>query len=315
MKSSNFNFTDRDGIEIFVYKWEPDITPKGIIQISHGMAEHAKRYTRLAEFLCNNGYICYANDHQGHGRTAGDLTESTLKGNAGVLGPGGWNGVVNDLYELSKIIKEKNPNLPLFLLGHSWGSWLAQDYIQRWGKEIKGMILSGTIGKARKLIIQGGQMIAKSELEKLGPTEPSLKMDEASFKSYNTEWSKEEGATGFEWLSRDKAEVQKYIEDPWCGFMFPAPFWLELLSAFERLWKKENEQKIPKDLAIFFIAGSLDPVGRKTKDVIAIINRYKEYGIKDVDYKFYKDARHEVFNEINRNEVFKDVLNWLDSHL
>ena len=315
MKSSTFNYTDQDGIEIFVYKWEPDEKPKACVQFSHGLAEHAKRYARVAENLCKEGYICYANDHRGHGLTAGDLTEATLEGNAGVLGPNGWEGTLKSVKMLSDIIKKENPDIPLFFLGHSWGSMLAQDYTQRWGSELKGCILSGTSGKARRLLIKGGKMIAKGELKKLGPTAPSEKMDKLSFSSYNTQWKDDEGATGFEWLSRDKEEVQKYVDDPWCGFIAPASFWLELLGAVERLWKKDNEQKIPKNLPIFCIAGSLDPVGNKTSDIMALINRYEKHGIKDVSYKFYPDAHHEIFNEINRKEVFKDLIDWLNAHL
>jgi len=124
MKSSTFTFKDKDNIEIFVYKWEPDNPPKAVVQIVHGLAEHAKRYARIAEALCNDGYVCYANDARGHGRTAGDLTEKTLEGNAGVLGPNGWRGVVNDLHELTNIVKKDHPNLPIFLIGHSWGAML-----------------------------------------------------------------------------------------------------------------------------------------------------------------------------------------------
>ncbi len=315
MKSATFNFTDQDGIEIFVYKWEPDVESKAAVLFIHGLAEHAKRYTRVAEALCNEGYICYANDQRGHGRTAGDLTEATLKGNAGVLGPNGWRGVVNDVHELSKIIKKECPNLPLFLIGHSWGAFLAQDFIQEWGNEIKGCILSGTNGKVRYLVIKAGKLILKFEIKKLGPTEPSQKMYDMNFKTNNRDWKQEEGATGFEWLSRDKAEVQKYIDDPWCGFVSPATLWLEFLRGFDKIYNSENEQKILKNLPIHFISGSLCPIGNKTKGVKAMINRLKKYGMKEVTYKFYEDARHELFNEINRNEVFKDVINWLNSHL
>jgi len=315
MKSSTFKFKDQDGIEIFVYKWEPDENPKGCIQISHGMAEHAKRYTQLAEKLCDVGYICYANDHHGHGMTAGDLTESTLEGNAGVLGPNGGEGTVKSMKMLTDIMKKENPNLPIFLLGHSWGSFMAQDYIQRWGSEIKGCILSGTNGKMRALVIRGGKMIAKGEIKKFGPTAPSERMNHLTFGPYNTLWKDEENATDFEWLTRDKTEVQKYIDDPWCGFICPAPFYIELLEGFERIFKKENEQKIPKDLPIYCIAGFLDPVERKTKTIMSLIKRYEKYGIKDVSYKFYPEARHELFNEINREEVFQDLIEWLNSHL
>ncbi len=315
MKSSTFTFKDKDDIEIFVYKWEPDTSPKAAVQIVHGLAEHAKRYAGVAEALCNDGYVCYAGDARGHGRTAGDLTEKTLAGNAGVLGPNGWRGVVNDLYELTNIIKKENPNLPIFLIGHSWGAFLTQDYIQEWGDELKGVILSGTNGKVRALVVKAGKLLLKSEIKKLGPTEPSQKMYDMNFKSNNHDWDTEEDATGFEWLSRDKEEVQKYIDDPWCGFVSPANLWLEFLHGFEKIYDSKQEQTIPKDLPIHFISGSLCVIGNKTKSVKAMIDRLNKYGIKDVTYKFYEDARHEIFNEINRDEVFNDIINWLNSHL
>jgi len=315
MKSSTFTYKDQDNISIFVYKWEPDAEPKAVVQIIHGLAEHAMRYSQVAENLCKAGYVCYANDARGHGRTAGDLTEATLAGNAGVLGPNGWKGVINDVHELSKIIKKEHPSLPLFLIGHSWGAMLAQDYIQEWGVEINGCILSGTNGKIRALVIKAGKVIIKGEMKKRGLTEPSQKMDDMNFKSNNRDWKNDEGATGFEWLSRDKAEVQKYIDDPWCGFVSPANLWLEFIYGMEKIYDSKNEQRVPKNLPIYFICGSLCPIGNKTKSVKAMINRFEKYGIKDITYKFYEDARHEIFNEINREEVFKDVINWLDSHM
>ena len=315
MKSSTFTFTDHDSIEIFVYKFEPEIEPKAVVQIVHGLAEHAKRYTRVAEYLCKGGYVCYAADARGHGRTAGDLTEVTLAGNAGVLGPNGWRGVVNDIHELSMIIKKENPNLPLFIIGHSWGAFLTQDYIQEWGSLLKGCILSGTNGKVRALVIKAGKIILKGEIKKRGLTEPSQKMYDMNFKSNNHDWQNDEGATGFEWLSRDKDEVQKYIDDPWCGFVPPATLWLEFIKGFEKSLNSKNEQKIPKDLPIFFISGSMCVIGNKTKGIRAMIKRFNKYGIKDVTFKFYQDARHEIFNETNREEVLSDVVNWLNSHL
>ncbi|MFX1278879.1 MAG: alpha/beta hydrolase [Promethearchaeota archaeon] len=293
MKSSTFTFTDQDDIEIFVYKWEPDTSPKAVIQILHGLAEHAKRYTRVAEVLCKEGYICYADDHRGHGLTAGDLTEATLEGNAGDLGPNGWSGVINDEFELSKIIKKNHPDLPLFLLGHSWGAMLTQDYIQERGNEIKGCILCGTSGEPRK----------------------SVRNESPTLKSLNDPWQSDEEATGFEWLTRDKSEVQKYVDDPWCGFTGPASLWLELSHGSEKVYNKKNEKKIPKNLPIYIISGTSDPVGNNSKGILAMVERFKNYNIKDVTYKLYKDARHELFNEINREEVFKDLINWLNSHL
>ncbi|HDZ18196.1 hypothetical protein LCGC14_0718020 [marine sediment metagenome] len=313
MKSSTFTFIDPDGIVIFVYKWEPEIKPKAIVQIVHGLAEYAKRYTRVAEALCNEGYICYANDQRGHGLTAGDLTQATLEGNAGVLGLNGWRGVVNDVYQLFKIIKKENTNIPLFLLGHSWGAMVSQDFIQEWGNKISGCILSGTNGDyaANEEV----KNIVKEEIKEIGLIAPSQKLNDMSFKSNNESWENDEGATGFEWLSRDKEEVQKYIDDPWCGFISPASLWLEFFKGLEKIYHPENEKNIPKILPIYFIAGSLDPIGSKTVGIKSMISRLEKYGIKDVSFKFYKDARHESFNEINRDEVVNDLINWLDSHI
>jgi len=280
-----------------------------------GLAEHAKRYEGVATALCNAGLICYANDHRGHGLTAGDLTEATLPGRAGDLGPNGWEGTVNSIHELSKIIKKENPNLPLFLLGHSWGSFMAQDMIQQWGEEYDGVILSGSNGKSNKALLKVGKKIAKKEIEKRGPLEPSPKLNRLTFKSYNRPWKKEPGATEFEWLSRDKTEVQKYIEDPWCGFISPATLYFELLNGLLKIWVPEYEKNIPKNLPIYIFSGTEDPVSRGLKDLEPLIERYKEYGIHDVSVKFYENGRHESFNEINREEVYSDLIKWLNDHL
>ncbi|MFH1313059.1 MAG: alpha/beta hydrolase, partial [Candidatus Eisenbacteria bacterium] len=138
MESSTFTYKDQDGVEVFVYKWSPGSSPEAAVQIAHGLAEHAARYEEFAEFLTGAGYVCYADDHRGHGKTAGDGK------NLGRLGPGGWDSTVKALKALTDIIKKDNPGIPLFMIGHSWGSLLAQDYIEQWGSEIKGIILSGT---------------------------------------------------------------------------------------------------------------------------------------------------------------------------
>ena len=121
MKSSTFTFKDQDGVEIFVYKWAPDAAPRAAVQLSHGLAEHAERYGRFAEALCREGFVCYADDHRGHGRTAGDFAQPAVRERIGYLGPDGWRGTVNEIHELSKIVRQENPGLPLFLFGHSWG--------------------------------------------------------------------------------------------------------------------------------------------------------------------------------------------------
>ncbi len=306
MKSTTFTFKDHDGIEVFVYKWLPEGNAKAVIQIAHGMAEHAARYARPAEGFTQAGYIVYANDHRGHGKTAKDLDKR------GQLGPGGWESVAKDMKELTDIIKKENPGLPVFLLGHSMGSFLAQEYIQQWGKELKGAILSGTNGTQSKLVLALGKMIAKSAVKKQGANTPGVKMDKMSFGSFNKQF--EPAKTKFDWLSRDDAEVKKYVDDQWCGFVCSNSFFVELLTGLSTIWKKQNEAKIPKDLPIYMFSGSKDPVGANTKGVVALFNRYQKLGITDVSKKFYENGRHESFNETNRDEVVKDVIAWLDAH-
>ncbi len=306
MQSSTFTFTDKDGVDIFVYKWQPDSNPKAVVQIAHGLAEHALRYERVAEHLTKAGYICYANDHRGHGKTVGDVEKT------GYLGQGGWDSTVGDLKELTDQIKKENPNLPLFFLGHSWGSLMGQDYIQKWGNEIKGVILSGSNGTQSKLLIFLGSLIAKSQLKK-GPAKRNEKLDEMTFGAYNKPY--EPAETKFQWLSRDQDEVNKYVKDPYCGFVSSTSLFVEILKGLKIIWKKENEQKIPKDLPILIIAGDKDPTNNFGKNLDVLIKRYEKYGIKKLTKKFYKDARHEVFNETNRDEVFQDLIEWLDGHI
>jgi alpha-beta hydrolase superfamily lysophospholipase len=308
LKSNPFTFKDQDNIDIFVYKWEPDNgQAKAVIQFSHGVGEHAERYQYVAEYLTGKGYICYANDHRGHGK-------SIKNGHVGYLGPNGWDGTVNSVHELTKLIRKENPNIPLFFFGHSFGSLLGQDIIQQWGSDYKGAILSGTTGSGNKLLLKVGSFLAKRASKK-SPTDPNAKLTEMNFKPFNKRWAKEPNATRFEWLSRDKKQVEKYINDPLCGFDSPASYFVELIKGLNKIWKKSNEKKIPLNLPIYFIAGEYDPVGNSTKFITKLINRYKSYGVHDLQYKFYDEARHEMLNEINKEEVYEDVYKWLESHL
>ncbi|MFX0069823.1 MAG: alpha/beta hydrolase [Candidatus Hermodarchaeota archaeon] len=307
MKGSTFTFKDQDGFEIFVYKWAPDSdSPKATIQIVHGLVEHAARYERVAEKLTSTGYICYANDQRGHGKTGGEE-------NKGYLGENGWNGVLNDMKRLTDIIKKENPNIPCFLIGHSWGSLMTQDYIQHWGSELKGVVLSGTNGYVDEMLLQVGQTLIKKELKKHGQKSINEKFHKILFGPYNKPF--EPAETEFQWLNRDQEEVNKYANDPYCGYAGTTNLYGELLYGVGKIWKEENERAIPVDLPIYLISGSEDPSNDMTKNLLKLIERYKNLGIKDLTYKIYDGARHEIFNEINREEVFQDVINWLNSHL
>jgi alpha-beta hydrolase superfamily lysophospholipase len=308
MQSTTFTYKDQDGVEIFVYKWAPTGSPKAAIQIAHGLAEHAGRYERMAKTLTNAGFICYADDHRGHGKTAGE------KEKLGVLGPGGWESTVKALKVLSDIIKKENPNIPLFFIGHSWGSLLGQDYIQQWSTSIKGVILSGTNGKQSFIVRLFGPILAKKEVKKIGADTPSPFLDKMTFGAFNKPY--EPAATKFEWLSRDHAEVEKYVNDPLCGFFSTAGMAVELSYGVNKIALKENEAKISKDLPVYIMSGSADPSNNMAKGAQVLHDRYKKvWGIKDVSIKIYSGARHEIFNETNRDEVVQDVITWLNAHL
>ncbi len=307
MKEYNFSFKDREDIEIFVYKWIPEGEEniRGVVQISHGMAEHAGRYERFAEELTSAGYIVYANDHRGHGKTAG----SPL--NIGYCGEDSFYWMVEDMRELTSIIKEENPGMPVFLLGHSMGSMLSQMYIALCGSEISGIILLGTTGK-RGLMLNIGILMAKRQVIKIGVKTPSKKMNGITFAGYNREF--EPIRTPFDWLSRDEGEVDKYINDPLCGGIFSAGFFYDLLRGLKKIHSRKVMGKIPKTLPVYFLSGGKDPVGGKCKTITGLIEEYKRLGIRDVTYRFYDGARHEILNEINKDEVMRDIIGWMDRY-
>ncbi|MFX1454369.1 MAG: alpha/beta hydrolase [Promethearchaeota archaeon] len=283
MKFETFWFKDKDGVEIFVYKWLPKGKPKAAIQIAHGLAEHAKRYTHVAEAFVKAGYAVYADDHRGHGKTG------EKSGKLGELGPRGWDGTVEALVSLTNIIKKELPGLPVFLLGHSWGSFLAQDYIKRWGNKLNGVLLTGTTGAPN----------------------PNTNLDaEGLGLNFNVENPK----TPFDWLTRDDKEVKKYIDDPLCGFPLPPSILQVLGDSRKKRFDTANDNKIPKKLLIFIFVGEKDSVGGKA-GAKALVERYRKAGIKNITFKSYPEGRHELFNEINKEEVIRDVISWLDSRL
>jgi len=308
MQSETFSFKTDNDKDISAYKWLPDnkSSIKGVVQISHGMAEHASRYEDFAGTLVKSGYGVYANDHRGHGKTAGSLND------IGYFAPNnGWSLVVNDMYKLNSIIAKDHPGLPIYLLGHSMGSLLSRSFIIRYGDRLSGVILIGTSGDpgALKYI---GILIAKFEMKMKGKKVKSPMLDNLSFGNYNKAFAP--NRTRFDWLSRDASSVDKYVNDPFCGDIFSAGFFYDLLTGIKDIGSFSNIENISEDLPILLLSGEDDPVGNKTRGVLQVYDLYKKAGIKDVNYKFYPEARHDILNEINKDEVYRDIIEWLDSH-
>lgn len=307
MQAQNFTFTDPDNLQIYVYHWLPDenTETRGIVQIAHGMAETAARYKHFAEFLTSAGYEIYANDHRGHGRTSPDLD------NLGDIGEDGYNKMVFNLKQLNDIIHQRHPTLPVFLFGHSMGSFLAQKYIGLYGDTLNGVILSGTNGKQSPLI-HFAITVALREMRKRGANAKSPTLNQLLFRNYNKTISPKR--TDFDWLTRDAQEVDRYIADPYCGNILTTGFYYHFLRGLTELQTPALLQTIPRSLPIFFVSGTEDPVGNYGKGVLQLVRKYQSLKIKDVSYKLYPGGRHEMLNETNRLDVMRDILNWLNDH-
>ena len=306
MISSEFYFkSTKDNLDIHVYKWEPENkNPIGIVQISHGMSETAIRYEYFAKNLTDNGYIVYINDHRGHG-----LTAKTID-NVGCLADSdGFTYLVEDINTLTNIIKEENEDLPIFLFGHSMGSFASQRYIMEYSNNIDGLILSGSNGK-HGFILNIAEKIINYEIKKKGRLHRSKALDSLIFGGNNKKFKSPR--TEFDWLSRDEKEVDKYIEDPFCGVLFTCGFFYDFIKGLQEIEDKENLKKVPLDLPIYIMSGDKDPIGKNGKGVLRLRDRYIKLGVKDVLCKLYEGGRHEMLNETNKDEVIRDILNWIN---
>lgn len=305
MQESTFSFTASDGVEISVYRWWPDGPSVAAVQIVHGMAEHAGRYARLAQALTESGYAVYACDLRGHGRTAKTPEE------LGTLGDhDGWRKCLDDLWQLNRRMAADLPGKPIFLLGHSMGSTLARSFMARHGDAFAGVTLCAASGKP-DLLATSGRLVARLERLRLGPRGISRLLQSLSFDAFNKKF--EPVRTRFDWLSRDAAEVDKYVADPLCGFPARVQLWVDLLDALASVVRRSSLAGIPRELPVYVIAGSDDPVSDGARALAPMLEQYREIGLKRVESKVYPGARHELFNETNREEVTRGFIAWLDA--
>lgn len=290
-----------DATQLAVHRWPvASDRAKAVVLIVHGASEHAARYDRFARFLNEHGYAVYAMDLRGHGQTrlrSGALLDA---------GPDAWNHMVDDQKWLRDLIGRELPGKKVVLLGHSMGSAIAQDYMTRYGKTVDAYILSGTFygPPAPDDVLKALDAAATG-----APLEPSA-IFAGVFANFNKPFSDK---PGFDWLSRDPAEVAKYVNDPLCGKPFGNELTRDFFRGLSKMRAPEVEAKIPKDVPIHIVSGDQDPVGENTKGVMALIERYHALGLTKVTYKFYPQARHELLNETNRDEVQNDLLAWLDA--
>ena len=299
------HFTSHDGVTITYFSWLPDEKPVGVLQISHGMAEFAERYDDFATYLNKDRIAVYANDHRGHGKTAGK--EEHL----GYFADNdGWMKVVEDMRQLTEIIRKNHPEVPVFLMGHSMGSFLARTYITKYD-DIQGVILSGTANNP-KMIVSAGRAMAGINRLFSSPKKASTFFDTMSFGAFNKPFESEGPMS---WLSRDKDMVQKYVDDPYCGFVCSLKFFQDLFSGLSYIGKSKNNRNIRFSLPIYIVAGSDDPVGEKGKGPTAVAKMYRDLHLEEVELTLYQNARHEILNETNRKDVYKDLKDWINDHI
>lgn len=307
MQTSTFRLAAEDDLELFVYRWEPDTPAKAVLQIVHGMAEHAGRYARVAEQLTLAGYAVYAGDCRGHGQTAG------TPGDLGYLADSnGFGHALDDLHRVHARIVEQHPGLPIYLFGHSMGSFLVRHYLFTYGESVAGAVLSGTSGGTGFQARLAG-IVAVPERLRLGPRGRSVLLDWLLFGGFNRNFKPTR--TEFDWLSRDTSEVDKYVADPLCGFAFTVQGWIDVLGGLIEMERAQNIRRVPRSLPLYLFSGDRDPVGQETRGVRSVTKAYRKAGLSDVTERFYPGGRHEMLNETNRAEVQRDLIGWLDAAL
>jgi len=304
LRKEEFYYDSEDNkTQIHAIRWIPIGEIRCILQISHGMLEHIERYDDFARALVEKGVFVVGNDHLGHGSSL--LREE----DRGYFCQDDGNTVlIEDIYNLMKIIKNKYPTAPYFLLGHSMGSFLIRQFISIYGDDIDGAIIVGTGHQPYGLIKLGQLVIAFISVFK-GWKYRSRFVNYLAIGGYNKKF--EPSRTSVDWLSRDEEVVDKYLADPRITFIFTLNAYYNMFKGMSYLYKKQFIEKIPKELPIKLLSGKNDPVGRFGKDVKKVYDEYISLGMKNVSLKLYDDYRHEIINELNKEVVYNDIINWL----
>jgi alpha-beta hydrolase superfamily lysophospholipase len=285
-----FHFTSTDGLSIACAKWSGQHEPRGVIQISHGLGEHIGRYAELAKVLVEDEFVVYGNDHRGHGLTA------KPSNSFGDFGPGGFDQLVDDMVALRVIAKNEHPDKPYILLGHSLGSFAAQQFVLDHSHSIDGLALSGSGA------LDGLARLAQS----LAPGEDPMKLMNAAF---------EPARTPMDWISRDNVQVDAFVNDLLCFPTLKPESMQSFVGAFPRLADPREIRKIRDDLPIYIFSGSNDPVGQRLEGVRVLIDRYRSAGLTSIAHDFYTGGRHEMLHETNRRDVITNLLVWISGVL
>ena len=303
-----FTFPSSDGIHaIHAMEWrEEDAAPRAVLQLVHGVSEYVGRYDHFARFLAEHGFVVCGEDHLGHGLTVDD-------GKYGYFGEkDGWKHVITDVHRMREIAGERWPGLPYFIMGHSMGSFLTRMYLLRWPGTVTGAILSGT-GQESRLNVALGRRIALHERKKLGAEGHSDTVQKVSLGAYNKKFAP--NRTTADWISRDERVVDAYLADPLCQFTPSVSMFADMMEGLKFIGDQENLSALDRNTPIYLFSGDQDPVGGMGKGVRKVHRMYEKAGVRDLTLKLYPGGRHEMLNELNRDEVYRDTLAWLEMHL
>ena len=281
--------------------WKPDVQPKAVVQLIHGIAEHIARYDDFAKFLTAHGYVVAADDHMGHGGSIGDGVKGYFRG--------GWLSAVEDEKRLHDEMQKQYPELPYYFLGHSMGSFLLRTYLYTYPDAADKAVISGT-GWEDPMKVRLGLLVCRMEEKRVGETNVSPLVTKLMFGSYNRAF--EPVSSPNAWICSDEAVVAAYDADPYCGFDATVGLARDLLTGVRMNEQTENLEKMNKQLPVLFVSGCKDPVGNMAKGVLRCIDAFKRSGMKDITIKLYPEGRHEMLNERNKAEVYQDILDWLE---
>ena len=305
MRKEEFYYASRDEkSQLHAVRYLPDkAEPWCVLQIVHGMAEHIERYEAFARWLTERGVIVTGASHLGHGKSVGEgqMQGYFCENDAATI-------LVRDVHRLKKMTEQLYPELPYFLYGHSMGSFITRNYISRYGTGIRGAIIASSAVMPQAMLKGAGaamKVIAKVHGEK----HVSKFCDKLAFGNYNARI--ENPKTKFDWFSSDEKVVQKYVDDPMCGFTFTMNGFKGLMELMDRAHQPDYLQKVPKELPLYVLSGEEDPVGNYGQVVTLLPALFAQYGLTGVEAKGYKNARHEILNDICKNEVMEDVYAWL----
>ena len=304
----DFYFQSSTGrTSIHALKCVPDSKPRAVVQIAHGIAEHIDRYRPFMEFLADNGFVVAGNDHLGHGKSI------RVPGEQGFFAEkDGWWRVVDDMDKLHDIMSNEYPELPYVLFGHSMGSFLTRTYLIKHPDKYDGVILSGT-GHQSPALVLGGNAAASVMAKLNGAMGDGAKLDSLAFGTYLSKI--ENPRTKFDWLSRDAEQVDKYIADPLCGFVGKIGLYRDMMQGIKFITNEKNIAQMNKEKPVYFMSGDGDPVGDYGKGVERAYKAFCNAGLHDVFMRLYPGGRHEMLNETNKEQVYQDILNWLNEKI